>query len=943
MACWLAIAAFPGIPAPSMPGLDASWVLGLSMAHAQGLVHGKDIVWTYGPLGYLSLPTPFSGQMYGTLVYLAGLYLLWAAALVRLALSNKNPVAWWSILVVGIVAILDPMMCGDHLELAAFTIAILALIEDGFRRIAALFLLAFLAALGLMVKINLGIQIGSISVCLMVSSFIFERQNRKMRKWVIAAAALLPLLVFCFYFASTGTLSLPAYLRHGLDISSGYSDSMSFQGPIARVGIALLSLMLLFGAIPAVTRSFHDVRAAFIPALVSAFFVFKATMVRQDGHAAPFEARLALISLFFLVTAKTTRLRCALMGFQAVCLITGYFLISDPWPQTGREMSSRLTLQTGTLVRSFLFWPDTWHRLARQSEALLAADRLGSDFHAAVGRGTVDAVPWETAQVPANGWRWNPRPVFQSYAAYTPALDRINAEHYESGRAADFLLVSWSAIDGRHPFFEDPLSWQSLLNRYRSGLSDGSVLLMGRTAEPRFGGTETFLSAVAHWDEEIVVPQGVAPLLLSAGVHKSAHGVLRSFVYQLSPVWMEVERRSGNTEKYRIVAANAASGMILNPLPRNLADLNLAGRPGCLLPDPVVSLTFRTPGERELERLIPLSWSRLHTLPTPTTADSCLVAEASRRQFPSWGGTGRVSVTAGEGVPWAFQSGTDWVHPAGAEPTMATFALSANRGAAERSGSISIGSIGMTIRQFGAPQETVPKILQLGLFQPRYQRGAEIASTSGPFQLVLDRWSTFGLPGDQPVMGDWTGNGVLRIGIFRNGWWYLDLNGNGRWDGVEGGDGLYAFGLPGDHAVVGDWTGDGVTRLGVFREGVWVLDIENKHRQDPGDPVFHYGLPGDIPVVGKWKAGSKTDQIGVYRKGTWYVDSNGDRAFQVSDDRYAFGLEDDFPVVSWSRSRIGVYRKGAWVLDTNGSRSFEASDAVIVYGSPKDRPLIGEW
>jgi hypothetical protein len=944
MACWLAIAAFPGVPAPALPGLDGSWVLGLSMAHAQGLVHGRDIVWTYGPLGYLSLPTPFSGQMYGTLFHLIGLYLLWAVTLVRLALSNKNQAAWWSTLVVGIVAVLDPMMSSDHLELAAFTIAILTIVDDGFRRIADLFLLAFLAALGLMVKINFGIQIGAMFLCLAVSTFIFERRNRKMRNWVIATAASLPVLVFCLYFASTGTLSLPAYLRHGLDISSGYSDSMSSQGPIAFVGVALLSLVLLFGAIPALTKSFPDVKAAFFPALVSAFFVFKATMVRQDaGHVAPFEARLALISLFFLVTAKTPAFRRALMGFQVACLITGYFLVSNVWPQTGRLMVTRLTLQVGTLVRGFLFWPDTWQSEIRESQKLLAADKLGPDFHAAVGSGAVDAIPWETAQVPANGWRWNPRPVFQSYAAYTPALDRINAEHYESGHAADFLIVSWSLIDGRHPFFENPLSWRSLLNRYRSGLSDGSVLLMGRAGEPRFDGTETFHSGVARWNEEIPAPQDVAPLLLSAGMHKSAYGALRSLVYQLSPVWIDVKRRSGKTDRYRMVAANAGSGMILNPLPRDLADLNIVGRSGCLLRDPVVSLTFRTPGEREFESPIPVSWSRLRTLPPPGTAESCVVADAPRRDFPAWGGAGWVLVTAGEGAPWTLQSGVDWIRPAGAEPTMAAFALSFNHGPAERNGDISIGNTGITIRQSGVSQETVPKIVQLGLFQPGYQGGTEAPSASGSFQLLRDRWSTFGLPGDQPVMGDWTGNGTLRIGIFRNGWWYLDLNGNGRWDGVEGGDGLYAFGLPDDQAVVGDWTGDGVTKLGVFRGGTWFLDLKNEHRYVPSNPVFHYGIAGDIPVVGKWRAGSKIDQIGVYRKGEWYVDSNGDRAFQPTDDRYRFGLDGDFPVVSRSRSRLGVYRKGIWILDTNGSRGFEPSDAFIVYGSPKDRPLIGEW
>ena len=33
-------------------GIDPSWVLGLAMAVSNGLVWGRDIVFTYGPLGY---------------------------------------------------------------------------------------------------------------------------------------------------------------------------------------------------------------------------------------------------------------------------------------------------------------------------------------------------------------------------------------------------------------------------------------------------------------------------------------------------------------------------------------------------------------------------------------------------------------------------------------------------------------------------------------------------------------------------------------------------------------------------------------------------------------------------------------------------------------------------------------------------------------------------
>jgi hypothetical protein len=42
-----------------------------------------------------------------------------------------------------------------------------------------------------------------------------------------------------------------------------------------------------------------------------------------------------------------------------------------------------------------------------------------------------------------------------------------------------------------------------------------------------------------------------------------------------------------------------------------------------------------------------------------------------------------------------------------------------------------------------------------------------------------------GLPNVIPVTGDWNGTGTTKIGVFSNGTWYLDMNGNGIWEGAS--------------------------------------------------------------------------------------------------------------------------------------------------------------
>jgi hypothetical protein len=135
-----------------------------------------------------------------------------------------------------------------------------------------------------------------------------------------------------------------------------------------------------------------------------------------------------------------------------------------------------------------------------------------------------------------------------------------------------------------------------------------------------------------------------------------------------------------------------------------------------------------------------------------------------------------------------------------------------------------------------------------------------------------------GYPEDIPVVGDWTGDGIRKIGVYRQGSWYLDLNGNGVWDGCGVDACISSFGgLPGDVPVVGDWTGDGIAKVGIYRQGQWFKDLNGNGVWDgcgvDGCISSFGGLPGDVPVVGDW-TGDGIAKVGIYRQGQWFKDLN---------------------------------------------------------------------
>jgi len=125
-----------------------------------------------------------------------------------------------------------------------------------------------------------------------------------------------------------------------------------------------------------------------------------------------------------------------------------------------------------------------------------------------------------------------------------------------------------------------------------------------------------------------------------------------------------------------------------------------------------------------------------------------------------------------------------------------------------------------------------------------------------------------------------------KIGVYKDGAWYLDNDGSGTWNT---GDKVYSFGLPTWSSVVGDWNGDGKTEIGIYKDGMWYLDTNGDGVFNTGDSVYSFGLQGWSPVLGDWNGDGKTE-IGVYKDGVWYLDMNGDGIFDTGDSVYSFGL-----------------------------------------------------
>jgi hypothetical protein len=200
-----------------------------------------------------------------------------------------------------------------------------------------------------------------------------------------------------------------------------------------------------------------------------------------------------------------------------------------------------------------------------------------------------------------------------------------------------------------------------------------------------------------------------------------------------------------------------------------------------------------------------------------------------------------------------------------------------------------------------------------------------------------DTLIVFGNPGDYPLAGDWNGDGVDSVGIYRNGVFYLR---NSNTTGFA--DIIVPFGNPGDQPIAGDWDGDGVDTIGIYRNGTFYL--RNSNTAGPPDLIFTLGDPGDVGIAGDWNGDGLTT-CGVFRPSNGIVYLRNSNTTGFADLSFVYGIAGDKPVAGdWNADGIdtvGIYRDGLFYLTNSNSTGF--ADTVFALGVNGDFPIAGNW
>ncbi len=610
------------LPAPPFPlgtGLDSSWAIGLNMGHFERMSFGRDIIFTYGPLGYLIAPAfpqaePWAAFAFPWALALATGYALWTLC--------KRAAHWTEIgLYLGVFWVCSGFIYDAAVErmlaaILALTLVIAAGLEtEPWFDLGLLFLVA---AIALLSKFNIGV-IGS-AVAFYFAACLLWRRRARWRLIVkpVATAILVWLftLVGLYWILDGAPGGLPAFLRNSVEIAAGYSEAMAWAGPLWWAVVAVASLLLLWIAIPLATGEIRRVGWGIPPLFIVGFLCFKSAAVRQDTHVVPFPFEMAAAALLMVALASTPRSRIVVAVFAAACLDWGAYTVTEMWPQSLPGNMERLTGRAAlTNLDAFLHWRTTVSALQAATEQAMASDLLPADFLPYVKVKTVSAYPWEIATIRANHLRWRPLPVFQAYSAYTPTLDLLDAQNLKDASAPEAIVLAWGSIDGRHPFYEAPGTWRALLDWYDLQLASPNVFLLRRRSTPRFDAPVAAGGPVpAYWDRKIALPSVAddEALLMDAQIEESVRGLIKRTLLRSPAVYVHATLRSGLTTTGRVVRPNLRDGVLATDYPRRLTDLAaMLTEGGAFSPDRVASLSFSTQEPADFKPTIRIQWSRI--------------------------------------------------------------------------------------------------------------------------------------------------------------------------------------------------------------------------------------------------------------------------------------------------------------------------------------------
>lgn len=562
----------PLLPAMPGEGLDASWVFGMNQAVAQELVLGRDIIFTYGP--YSSIATAAFHPATDHLMIWGALYL--GISFCFAAFLTFNASGWHlkSVLLVTLatlVYIKDVLFLYYALLVGIYIFKTILLETKKITSTADWNVLAatLFTPFGLIFLIK-----GSLIACMLIIALSALLVGQKGNWKTAAIICISPLISFITFWLLAGQPlnALPLYLTSMVSIINGYTGAMAAKGDFKEILLYVLTFIVFLWALlfEAKARFFSKTIGLLIFSVVP-FLAFKAGFIRHDGHALIAGTIILLAGLAVSAIISSNRARAPLIAaiFVGLYIDSNYENISVP----------------SMLISAQLTYSNAWRGLTLRigEKGNLARDfaerlrNLNDKGGLPILEGSTDIYSYDQSYLIASGNKWNPRPIMQSYSAYTPLLLTKNQEHLVGKNKPDNIFFKVQPIDGRIPSLEDGASWPILLGNYQpiQTVNGFLVLKQRRPIEGERVYENHLTEQIGLFDEKIDVPIYEKLIFSKIKLKPTLLGRVASFFFKTTELEIKLTMEDGTVKIYRFIPGMAETAFLVSPLVESTQDFGL--------------------------------------------------------------------------------------------------------------------------------------------------------------------------------------------------------------------------------------------------------------------------------------------------------------------------------------------------------------------------------
>jgi hypothetical protein len=558
---WLAGLSFPAVA--TTRNLDTSWATALAEIFKHGMKAGTEIVFTYGPLALGSFHPDTFWFSYAFEVTLSALIAVVCARFAAMMPSLPSRI-------IALVALLIATTTPETRYFAfAVILGVLQVKSHDWSPLRLAWTMGCLALVGLLKFTFLALGVG---LTLLVP---LAAEKPRWRPVLLAPALFAGWFALFWLLAAQPLQNIPSYLVRSLEIASGYSEAMSMPGNGLHNNLAL-QLHVLFVLSLLSRPDIVKLRQGRIGVAIVAlglFMAWKQGFVRQDyWHFISYFGfvvlcPVALLALAPIPPGPLAPLSWAIFGVTAISAYGAYLHVAVGGPRHGDMLAATLARLGSS--HSCLLGPldcetgqSSTYRAAREAWQL-------PRIREAVGSASIDLVSHDQLALFANELNWRPRPIFQSYSAYTEELAKLNGDFLRGPRAPEFIMANWGTIDGRFLQHDDGQVVLEVLRRYRPVLEENGFLLLKKRPTIDRGTSDGAIvfRINARFGQSIHLPEEQDGLYtLQIHFRYSLMGRIRRIAFRSPPLWFHASVSNGEQKKYRIIPSLARSEFLISPL-----------------------------------------------------------------------------------------------------------------------------------------------------------------------------------------------------------------------------------------------------------------------------------------------------------------------------------------------------------------------------------------